>query len=66
MRNCLKKNTATDIEDIVELLQKFNELMNQRKAKIKEKLNTKLEGTYADFQLEQQHLRTSSRIGFIL
>ncbi|MEW4100738.1 FtsK/SpoIIIE domain-containing protein [Bacillus altitudinis] len=61
-----KKNTATDIEDIVELLQKFNELMNQRKAKIKEKLNTKLEGTYADFQLEQQHLRTSSRIGFIL
>lgn len=47
-----KENTITDVEDIIELLQKFNELMKQRKSKIKEKLSTKLEGTYADFQYE--------------
>ncbi len=47
-----KENTATDVEDIIDLLQKFNELMRQRKAEIKEKLTTKLEGTYADFQYE--------------
>ncbi|MGJ5638412.1 FtsK/SpoIIIE domain-containing protein [Bacillus altitudinis] len=43
-----KENTATDIEDIIELLKRFNEIMIERKAKIKEKLNMKLEGTYAD------------------
>lgn len=47
-----KENTATDIEDIIELLKRFNEIMIERKAKIKEKLNMKLEGTYADFQYE--------------
>ena len=47
-----KENTATDVEDIIDLLQKFNELMRQRKVDIKEKLTTKLEGTYADFQYE--------------
>lgn len=46
------ENTATDVEDIIKLLQLFNELMKQRKAKVKEQLNTKLEGTYADFQYE--------------
>ncbi|MCG7335392.1 hypothetical protein MHZ95_08885 [Sporosarcina sp. ACRSM] len=46
------ENTATDIEDIIELLKKFNEVMIERKAKVKEKLNMKLEGTYADFQYE--------------
>src|SRR5699024_11294787 len=47
-----KENTVADIEDIIKLLQKFNKLMNQRKVEIKEKLNTKLEGTYADFGYE--------------
>lgn len=47
-----KENTATDIEDIIELLKRFNEIMIERKAEIKEKLNIKLEGTYADFQYE--------------
>ena len=47
-----KENTATDIDDIIELLKRFNEIMIERKAKIKEKLNMKLEGTYADFQYE--------------
>lgn len=46
------ENTATDIEDIIELLQKFNELMKQRKSDIQKKLNTALEGTYADFEFE--------------
>lgn len=47
-----RENTATDIEDIIKLLQNFNEIMEDRKAVIKDKLNTKLEATYADFQYE--------------
>lgn len=46
------ESTATSIEDIIKLLQKFNEIMEDRKAVIKDKLNTKLEATYADFQYE--------------
>jgi len=46
------KNTATSIEDIIKLLQNFNEVMENRKDDIKDKLNTKLEATYADFQYE--------------
>jgi len=46
------KNSATNIEDIITLLQSFNEMMEVRKVEIKDKLNTKLEATYADFQYE--------------
>lgn len=46
------ENSATNIEDIITLLQSFNEMMEVRKAEIKDKLNTKLEATYADFQYE--------------
>ncbi|MGN7332943.1 FtsK/SpoIIIE domain-containing protein [Bacillus altitudinis] len=46
------ENTATNMEDIIRLLQSFNEMMEVRKAEIKDKLNTKLEATYADFQYE--------------
>ncbi|EAE0271723.1 cell division protein FtsK [Listeria monocytogenes] len=46
------ESTATSIEDIIRLLQNFNEIMEDRKASIKNKLNTKLEATYADFQYE--------------
>lgn len=46
------ENTATSIEDIIKLLQNFNEIMQDRKADIKDRLNTKLEATYADFQYE--------------
>lgn len=46
------ESTATSIEDIIRLLQNFNEIMEDRKAEIKDKLNTKLEATYADFQHE--------------
>ncbi|MCL1702429.1 FtsK/SpoIIIE domain-containing protein [Lysinibacillus sp. Bpr_S20] len=46
------ENTATNIEDIIKLLQSFNEMMEVRKAEIKDKLNSKLEATYADFQYE--------------
>lgn len=47
-----RENTASEIEDIIKLLQNFNEIMEVRKAAIKDKLNTKLEATYADFQYE--------------
>ncbi len=47
-----KENTVTEIEAIIVLLQQFNQSMNERKESIKEKLNTKLEGTYADFGYE--------------
>lgn len=47
-----KENTVTEIEDIILLLQKFNQTMKERKEAIKERLNTKLEGTYADFGYE--------------
>lgn len=47
-----KENTATDIEDIIKLLQEFNEVMETRKRDIKQNLSTKLEATYADFQYE--------------
>ncbi|KQU14081.1 cell division protein FtsK [Bacillus sp. Leaf49] len=46
------ESTATNIEDIIKLLQNFNEMMEVRKAEIKDKLNTKLEATYANFQYE--------------
>ncbi|WP_082418893.1 FtsK/SpoIIIE domain-containing protein [Massilibacterium senegalense] len=46
------KSTATSMEDIIRLLQNFNEIMEDRKANIKDKLNAKLEATYADFQYE--------------
>lgn len=44
--------TSTDIEDIIKSLNQFNQLMNKRKVDIKEKLNSKLEATYADFGYE--------------
>ncbi|MFD3786099.1 FtsK/SpoIIIE domain-containing protein [Bacillus altitudinis] len=46
------ESTATNIEDIIKLLQNFNEMMEVRKAEIKDKLNTKLEATYANFRYE--------------
>lgn len=46
------ESTATSIEDIIKLLRSFNEMMEVRKVEIKDKLNTKLEATYADFQYE--------------
>ncbi|WP_257822664.1 FtsK/SpoIIIE domain-containing protein [Salipaludibacillus agaradhaerens] len=46
------ENSATNMEDIIKLLQSFNEMMEVRKAEIKDKLNTKLEATYADFKYE--------------
>lgn len=47
-----KENTATGIDDIIKLLQKFNNLMEERKIAIKSKLTTKLDATYADFLFE--------------
>lgn len=47
-----QENTATDIEDIIKLLQTFNEAMEARKKDIKKDLGTKLEATYADFHYE--------------
>ncbi|MCG1010382.1 hypothetical protein J4760_10165 [Salinicoccus sp. ID82-1] len=47
-----QKNTATDIEDIIKLLQRFNGAMEARKKDIKKDLGTKLEATYADFRYE--------------
>lgn len=44
--------TATSMEDIITLLQSFNKSMEDRKTELKNKLNTKLEATYADFQYE--------------
>ncbi|MED0866761.1 hypothetical protein [Bacillus safensis] len=46
------ESTATSVENIIKLLQSFNEMMEVRKVEIKDKLNTKLEATYADFQYE--------------
>lgn len=46
------ENTATSIDDIIKLLQRFNEMMEVRKVEIKDKLNTKLEATYVEFQYE--------------
>ncbi|WP_212925869.1 hypothetical protein [Oceanobacillus sp. J11TS1] len=42
-------NSASNFSDIVDLLKDFNDLMNQYKFKLKEKLGTKLEATYVDF-----------------
>lgn len=42
-------NSASNFNDIVNLLKKFNDLMNQYKFELKEKLGTKLEATFADF-----------------
>ncbi|APZ50325.1 cell division protein FtsK [Jeotgalibaca sp. PTS2502] len=47
-----EENTATDIDEIIKLLQSFVEKMESRKVEIKEKLNTKLEADYAHFQYE--------------
>ncbi|WP_197053096.1 FtsK/SpoIIIE domain-containing protein [Planococcus sp. PAMC 21323] len=47
-----QENTATSIDDIVKLLQVFNEAMEVRKKDIKKDLSTKLEATYADFHYE--------------
>lgn len=42
-------NTAISFDEIVNLLKKFNELMDLRKIKIKNKLDSQLEATYVDF-----------------
>ncbi|SDR14555.1 hypothetical protein [Virgibacillus salinus] len=42
-------NSASNFNEIVNLLEDFNDLMNQYKFELKEKLGTKLEATYADF-----------------
>src|SRR5690606_1500331 len=47
-----KQNTASNLNEIISLLQKFNDLMEKRKTEIKDKLATKLEATYADFNYE--------------
>lgn len=46
------ENTATNIDEIIDLLRKFNDYMQKRKLVLKNKLATKLEATYADFNLE--------------
>lgn len=47
-----EENTATDIDEIIKLLQSFVEKMESRKFEVKEMLNTKLEADYTDFQYE--------------
>lgn len=47
-----RENTSTDIDEIIAMLVKFVEQMNNRKVEIKEKLNTKLEADYSDFNYE--------------
>lgn len=47
-----KESTATDVDEIIKLLQSFVTKMDSRKADIKEMLNTKLEADYSDFQFE--------------
>lgn len=42
-------NSASNFNEIVDLLKAFNDLMNQNKVELKKKLGTKLEATYADF-----------------
>lgn len=42
-------NTASSFDEIIELLRRFNELMDLRKIEIKNKLESQLEATYADF-----------------
>ncbi|WP_281512695.1 FtsK/SpoIIIE domain-containing protein [Mammaliicoccus vitulinus] len=51
-QNISAENTATEIDEIIKLLQDFNEKMSLRKQEIKMSLNKKLEGTYADFNYE--------------
>lgn len=46
------EDTATDIDEIIKLLQRFNEAMEVRKKYIKQELRSKLEATYADFHYE--------------
>lgn len=46
------ENTASDIDEIIKLLQRFNEAMEIRKINIKKDLRSKLEATYADFHYE--------------
>ncbi|MGF3226755.1 FtsK/SpoIIIE domain-containing protein [Facklamia sp. P12932] len=43
------QNTASNFDDIVDLLKKFIDLMTLSKIELKEKLNSKLEATYIDF-----------------
>lgn len=47
-----KNNTVTDIEEIIQLLKKFNDKMVRRKGFLKDNLATNLEGTYANFDFE--------------
>src|SRR5699024_8685193 len=47
-----RENTATDIDDIISLLQQFNDNMHSRKKEIKTSLKNKLDGNYVDFKYE--------------
>lgn len=47
-----ENNTATQIDQIIILLQRFNSLMEDRKVSIKKNLSSKLEATYEDFKYE--------------
>lgn len=47
-----RENTATDIDDIISLLQQFNDNMHSRKKEIKTSLKNKLDGSYVDFKYE--------------
>ncbi|GAB3067222.1 FtsK/SpoIIIE domain-containing protein [Salinicoccus sesuvii] len=42
-------NTASNFDEIIHLLKTFNELMDNRKAYMKDKLNSRLEATYVHF-----------------
>lgn len=42
-------NTASNFDEIIDLLKAFNELMDNRKVDMKSKLNSQFEATYLDF-----------------
>jgi len=42
-------NTATNFDEIIDLLKSFNELMEARKVELKNKLESQLEATYVNF-----------------
>ena len=45
-------NTSENVDDIIQLLREFNDEMDERKHKIKEKLLTKIDSSYSDFGLD--------------
>lgn len=48
----IPENTSEDIDDIIQSLRQFNMKMNERKNEIKEKLLSKIESSYVDFDFE--------------